>query len=158
MGLYLFCLDSPDSGIKMGSYSSIQQQRVGILQAYILYLRYQKPKTDNPYDSALIQVDNRRLGMRLEKCILKDGDINYKEFLQVKNKVLGGLFHFIYHHDGNGCWTPFESKLILNVLKRIRRFLPKIPALSYYLDDDHRYFLEDLLETSVHMHSDIIFA
>jgi hypothetical protein len=140
MGLDLVC---GDIIIKMGSYSSVQEQRALLLKGYIMWLHDQG-----------IHETAKTIG----KCVKKrkDGfEIDYKNLDM--ELLMPGMKAFIFHSDCEGEWSVQDAKDILESLEELRPFFQKIQGFDYYCIDD-RYHLEDILEKSVQSYRSIQFC
>lgn len=133
MGLDLVC---GRYGTRMGSYTGVHRQRIGILRAEAMY-RLTRGSSD---EAALIR------GAIVEK----DGSIDYRYVrTRLRECLPTGVFAFVYHSDFDGEWTPDEASSILQDLVRLRPYLKEVPELVPYLDKDDRYHLEPILRASI---------
>jgi len=131
MGLDIRCIDT---FVRVGSYSGVHIQRIGFLRAEALRLR---------------EEDRHEEADRVLACIRSASEIHYDLVLRLKNVLLPGTYAFVYHSDCDGSWEADEAEAILDALGRFRPFLRAIPEFKDRLDEEDRYYLEDILSLSV---------
>jgi hypothetical protein len=139
MGLDLCCQGF--DGLKMGSYSTVQQIRKHWIQAYIEYLKSINKPTQ-----------------ALENTILFKG-IDYDKFdnLRCYEEGFHGLNAFVNHSDCEDIWTFEEIKEILETLQLVKTFLKPI-TFDWHFVSDTQYYLEEMFEYAVKQEEDIYFC
>lgn len=159
MGLLLFC---GNMSIKMGSYSSVHIQRVGLIKAYILYLKETIPSSSNAMDNALQAVANRRLASKLGTILVQGGycpSLDTTRLRALKADMHGGIFSFVYHSDCDGSWNPAAAASIQRALHLLRPYLKRVEELRGYLDKKSgEFYWEEILHQSTRYMIPIFFA
>lgn len=142
MGLDLSC---GDMIIKMGSYSSVHQQRVGMLKAEAKRFK---------------SLGMKAKAAKILQCITNSGDINYRMLKRELKTILHtGVFTFV--DDEKEEWMSEDASSILEAINQLRNTFPYIEELQDHLIENigrkKMYHLEPILQMSVEWNQPIHF-
>lgn len=137
MGLDIMC---GSLGVKVGSYSGVQQQRVAWIKA-------ESMRQDS--------LGNKEMATNMNTVICSRG-IRYDFFTTIVD-WLPGTRAFVDHSDCDGVWDCCEAKDILEAVKILKPFFSKDDA-DLYFETDGEYYLKGILSYSVRHHKDIVFC
>lgn len=136
---------------RVGSYSCVHILRVNMIKASIQYLKQFK---DCYISDAMAN--------HLEKSLNSDESLpidykHFKNFINIADDYMVGLYKWIYHSYCEGCLTSIDSSEILQTLKVIYPYLDS----RYFIDDKielEKFYLYNIFEDSVETGCDIVFG
>ena len=156
MGLDIYC--EGFEGVRVGSYSTVQEIRKHWIGAYIQYLRSIQYK-EQEIEKLEITIQKKFVG-KLEGSVMYSENIDYELFseLRIEEQGFDGLDKFVNHSDCEGEWPYEDVEEILTTLGLIRKFLKPITFDwdFYKKGEADRYYLEDIFEYSVQYEKDVM--
>jgi len=127
MGLDAFC---NGLSVRVGSYSTVQEQRVGWIKAEAL----RQPESAD----------------KILAVLTKEGGIDYEAFDNLPcDLLLVGTRAFVYHSDCDGEWTAEESEWILEAIDTLPLADTKECGSQWFMTADGEYYLSALFRESV---------
>lgn len=136
MGLDLEC---GGESMKMGSYTSVHRQRIGLMLATIARAKATGDHRGAKLLRSAISRDNREINYTVIKRI--------SPYFEMDTK---GLFCFIDRSDCQGCWSDSDAESIMIWLRNLHPWTPQIEELESFIDPvTGEYHLEFIFKRSV---------